>query len=88
MTVEPIVPDAAPPLPAASADERQFASALDAAGAALHRAQDAEDAFAAGRGTLHAAVYERARADVVLAVAAAAAGRAASAVTTILNMQV
>lgn len=65
-----------------------FARALDALGSALGSAENAEDAFAAGRGSLQAAVYERARADVALGVATAAAQRCAQAVQSILNMQV
>jgi flagellar hook-basal body complex protein FliE len=51
-------------------------------------AQSAEDAFARGAGSLQDAVYERARADVALAVATAAAQRGAQAIQSILNMQV
>lgn len=91
MTVEPIVPDVAPFDREAGpefADGALFARALDALGATLTTAQRAEDAFAAGTGTLHAAVYDRARADVSLAVATAAAQRTATAIAAILNMQV
>ena len=90
MTVEPIVPDA-PAMPSVAphdADASGFAGALDALGAALRDAGSAEDAFAAGAGSLHDAVYERARADVALSVATAAAQRGAQAITSILNMQV
>ncbi len=89
MTVEPLIPDA-PVAPAlrhgASAEE--FVRALDALGAMLQGAENAEDAFAAGRGTLQDAVYERARADVALSAATAAAQRCAQAISSILNMQV
>jgi hypothetical protein len=87
--VEPLLPDA--PLPAVAprtADAASFAQALDAVGSALGGAERAEDAFAGGSGTLQSAVYARARADVVLAVATAAAQRSAQAISSILNMQV
>jgi hypothetical protein len=89
MTVEPLVPDA-PELgePPRTLDFAGFVSALDALGAVLGGAQAAEDSFANGSGTLVDAVYERARADVALSVATAAAQRSAQAVTSIVNMQV
>ncbi len=62
--------------------------ALDAAGDVLGRADAAERAFAQGRGGLQEMVLERARADVVLSVASAAASRTAQALTTLLGMQV
>lgn len=65
-----------------------FADVARALGTTLERAEFAEDAFAAGGGSLQAAMYERARADVALSVATAAAGRATQAVQSILNMQV
>jgi flagellar hook-basal body complex protein FliE len=61
---------------------------LDDVGSVLQGAQRAEDAFASGTGDLQAAIYERARADVVLSVATAAAQRTAQALQSILNMQV
>jgi flagellar hook-basal body complex protein FliE len=85
--VEPIVPDLAPASDAAS-DGAGFASALDAVGNVLGGATRAEDAFAYGTGSLEAAVYERARADVALSVATATAQRVTQAVQSILNMQV
>lgn len=92
MTVRVLQPDVAPPGAAASSsaasDAGAFARAIDAVGAIFESAQRAEDAFANGAGTLRDAVYQRARADVALAVAAAAAQRAAQAMQTILNMQV
>ena len=89
MTVEPLTPDApvVPSLPQAG-DAGAFVRALDALGAMLRGAERAEDAFAAGAGSLQDAVYERARADVALAAATAAAQRSAQAVSSILNMQV
>jgi flagellar hook-basal body complex protein FliE len=86
--VEALLPDAPASRGDSPADVSAFGRALDAAGAALRGAQDAEDAFAAGSGSLQDAVYERARADVAVAVATAAAQRCAQAVQSVLNMQV
>ena len=94
MKVEPLLPDAPlrdarlPDSAPRDEDASTFARALDALGSALGGAERAEDAFASGPGSLQDAVYERARADVVLAVATAAAQRSAQAITSILNMQV
>ena len=89
MRVEAILPDAAPlQRESAPHDINAFAQALDGVGAALNRAEGAEEAFAAGSGDLQTAVYERARADVALSVATAAAQRTAQALQSILNMQV
>jgi len=89
MTVEPLLPDAplAPSFPR-DGDGGAFARALDALGEVLCGAESAEDAFAAGAGSLQNAVYERARADVALSAATAAAQRSAQAISSILNMQV
>ena len=89
MRIEPLVPDAAPQRP--QRDTQQdgvFGSLLDGLGAALGGAQRAEDAFAAGSGDLQHAIYERARADVALSVATAAAQRTAQALQSVLSMQV
>lgn len=88
MTVEPIVPDAPPATGEPMADSTSFARALDAIGAALTGASRAEDEFAYGRGTLQAAIYERARADVALAVATSTAQRLTQAISSVINMQV
>ncbi|MGR4065961.1 MAG: flagellar hook-basal body complex protein FliE [Vulcanimicrobiaceae bacterium] len=89
MRVGLLVPDTGNDFPAgAPANAGEFAQALDALGDALGGAQDAEDAFASGRGSLQAAVYGRARADVALAVASATAQRSVQAAQSILNMQV
>jgi flagellar hook-basal body complex protein FliE len=85
--VEPILPDA-PALPDRTGDDLAFSQILDALGETLSGASRAEDDFAYGRGTLHDAIYERARADVALSVATATAQRVAQAVQSILNMQV
>ncbi|MBV8530877.1 MAG: flagellar hook-basal body complex protein FliE [Candidatus Eremiobacteraeota bacterium] len=87
MRVEPLIPDA-PPRAESSGDIASFARALDAVGSALENATQAEDDFAYGVGTLQAAVYERAQADVALSVAATGAQRLAQAVQSLLNMQV
>jgi flagellar hook-basal body complex protein FliE len=88
MIVTPILPDVplqpVPPRPNAST----FSRALDDAGSALNRADAAEDRFAAHQGSLQDAVFERAQADVVLAIATAAAQRSAQAVQSVLNMQI
>jgi flagellar hook-basal body complex protein FliE len=86
MRVEPILPDA-PATPSAP-DGGAFAQALDAIGTTLAQADRAENNFAYGRGTLEAAIYERAQADVALSVATATAQRIAQAIGSILNMQV
>jgi flagellar hook-basal body complex protein FliE len=97
MTVGPPQPDAPPQLggprlpdaPQEQADDASaFARAVDGIAANLRGAQAAEDAFADGSGTLQQAAYERARADVALAVATTAASRCAQAVQSLLNMQV
>lgn len=88
MRVEPILPDVPQTASADARDVAGFARALDALGSALTGASRAEDDFAYGRGTLQAAIYERARADVALAVATSAAQRVAQAVQSVLNMQV
>ncbi len=94
MTAEPILPDVAP-APEVAPHERQrvddagaFTAALDAIARTLGDATGAEDAFASGAGTLQEAVYERAQADVALAVATSSAARIVSSVQSLLNMQV
>lgn len=86
MRVEPLLPDVAPVPAGGSSDD--FGRALDALAGTLEGASAAEDRFAAGTGTLQEAAYERARADVALSVAAAAAQRLVQAVQSVLNMQV
>lgn len=98
MTAVPLVPppigsgdDApvgAPSLPADGDFGGALARALDATSFALRRADAAEHAFAAGHGGLQEMVVERARADVALSLATAAASRTTQALTTILGMQV
>jgi flagellar hook-basal body complex protein FliE len=87
MRIEAIVPDTAP-LPAFEGGAGGFSRALDAFADVLSSASGAEDAFAAGSGTLQQAVYERARADVALSVATATAQRLVQSLQTVLNMQV
>jgi flagellar hook-basal body complex protein FliE len=89
MRVEALIPDIAPgrqPVPASQSNA--FGRILDDLGSVLGKAEHAEDAFASGAGDLQSAIYERARADVALAVATAAAQRTAQALQSILNMQV
>ena len=88
MRVEALVPDEPLRAPQPLADARAFGNALQSADDVMARANAAEDAFAAGRGPLGAAIYERARADVLLSVATAAASRTAQALQAVLNMQV
>lgn len=91
MRVEPLIPDVAPvagmPHTSAAASSA-FGHVLDDLGSVFERASRAEDRFASGAGDLQTAVYERARADVALSVASAAAQRAVQGLQTILNMQV
>jgi ABC-type sulfate transport system permease component len=86
--VEPIIPDAPASSDTGNAESTEFARALDAFGAVLTDATAAEDSFAYGTGTLQNAIYERARADVLLSVATSSAQRVAQAVQSVLNMQV
>lgn len=88
MRVEALIPDVAPAYAAAANDGGAFGKILDDMGSVLNDAERAEDAFAAGAGDLQTAVYERARADVALSVATAAAQRTAQSLQSILNMQV
>jgi flagellar hook-basal body complex protein FliE len=89
MRVEALVPDVSPsPGNADAAHANEFGQMLDDLGSVLGGAERAEDAFAAGAGDLQTAIYERARADVALSVATAAAQRTAQALQSILNMQV
>ncbi len=89
MTVEPLVPDVAVPLQRShDAKPSLFARALDAIGETLRSAEGAEDRFATHTGSLQDAVIARARADVALSIATAAAQRSAQALQSILNMQV
>jgi flagellar hook-basal body complex protein FliE len=73
---------------AAAPDPGFFGRALDEVEALLNGAEHAEDAYAAGTGSLQQAVYQRAQADVALSVAAAAAQHAAAALQSIFNLQV
>lgn len=88
MRVELLTPDIGANAPALRPDAGAFAKALDALGDVLSGAERAEDAYATGAGTLQAAVYERARADVALSVATATAQRVTQSIQSILNMQV
>ena len=93
MTVEPLVPDMAPslissPNDAVSGDASAFGKALDTVGALLDGATGKESLYANGIGSLQDAMIERARADVALSIATAAAQRGVQAMQSILNMQV
>jgi flagellar hook-basal body complex protein FliE len=96
MRIVPLEPDTslAPSAPggAVASGAVPFAAelgrAFDAAGAALGRAEQAETAFLRGRGGIAEMVVERARADALLSLAAAATSRAAQSLSTILGMQV
>ncbi|MBC5829073.1 MAG: hypothetical protein GIW98_02640 [Candidatus Eremiobacteraeota bacterium] len=89
MKITPLIPDA-PSVPDLSPNLAigDFSAALDGSGEALLRADRSEAAFASGGGTLQDAIFERAKADVVLSVASAAAQRTAQALSTILSMQI
>ncbi|HVA29322.1 MAG TPA: hypothetical protein VNF68_14160 [Candidatus Baltobacteraceae bacterium] len=89
MKVEFLTPDVMPERsPSSVTDASAFAKILDDLAAVLGRADGAETAYAHGAGNLGDAIYERARADVALSVATAAAQRTAQALTTVLNMQI
>ncbi|MDQ6933580.1 MAG: flagellar hook-basal body complex protein FliE [Candidatus Eremiobacteraeota bacterium] len=89
MTITPLIPDAPPAVePSAKVAFGDFSAALNDAGEALLRADRSETAFASGGGSLQDAIFERAKADVVLSVASAAAQRTAQALSTILSMQI
>ena len=61
--------------------------ALNAGGAQLDRAESAENDFAAGTGGLQEMVFERAKADSLVSVAAAAGSRVAQSLNTLAQMQ-
>ena len=95
MNTTPLIPDATPgeasPLQRPNVAPLQrdaFGALVDAAGAALDRADRAEQAFAQHRGGLAEMIVERASADVMLQLAASAAQRTTQAVSTLLGMQV
>lgn len=88
MRVEALVPDVAPNVAPRPAAGDAFGALVDAAGAVLARADDAERAFAAHRGGLQAMVVERARADIALQIAAASVQRVTQGVQTLMGMQI
>jgi flagellar hook-basal body complex protein FliE len=91
MQVAPLVPDIAPETPRATAlpaAAGTFGNLVDAAGAALTKADDAERAFSAHAGGLQEMVVERARADIALQIAAASAQRVTQGLQTLLGMQI
>jgi hypothetical protein len=60
---------------------------LRSGGAALERAEQAENAFVAGTGGLQEMVFERAKADALVSVASAATARIAQSLTTLSQIQ-
>jgi flagellar hook-basal body complex protein FliE len=60
---------------------------LNAGGAALAKAEAAENAFVAGTGGLQEMVFERAKADSIVSVAAAVSSRVAQSLNTFIQMQ-
>jgi hypothetical protein len=95
MRFDALVPDRAletpsvSPIPAAaSTGSTGFGQLVSAAADVLGRADAAEAEFAHGRGGLQEMVVERARADIMLSVAATGAQRAAQALNTLLGMQI
>ncbi len=89
MKIELLTPDVSPERATANPpDAHAFNAILDDRAAVLGGADRAETVYARGAGSLGEAIYERARADVALSVATAAAQRTAQALTTILNMQI
>ncbi len=81
-------PDAPVPSRAQEAGGAGFAQAVDAIGRVLGDATRAEDAYAAGTGSLLDAQYRRAQADVTLAVTTAAVQHAAQTMQTLMNLQI
>lgn len=61
--------------------------AMNAGGAALEKAEGAENAFIGGSGNVQEMVFERAKADTLVSVAAAATSRAAQSLNTISQIQ-
>ena len=89
MNATPLVPDAPPGTSfVAPLQPGGFGALIDAAGAALDRAEHAERAFGQHRGGLVEMIVERASADVMLQLATTAAQRTTQAVSTLLGMQV
>jgi flagellar hook-basal body complex protein FliE len=87
--IELLSPDVSPmPVSSTPAQSSAFAGILDDVGSVLQRADGAESRYASGIGRLSDAVYERARADVALSVATAAAQRLSQALNSVLNMQI
>ncbi len=73
--------------PAAPLGFGALLDALSAGGAQLERAEGAENAFISGSGSLQDMVFERAKADSLVSVAAAASSRVAQALNTLTSMQ-
>ncbi|MHB8147407.1 MAG: hypothetical protein ACYDGM_09160, partial [Vulcanimicrobiaceae bacterium] len=75
MRVELLLPDVARATPEPQAQPTLFARAIDALGDTLQAAERSEDRYATHIGSLQDAVIDRARADVALSIATAAAQR-------------
>jgi len=88
VTVEPLVADVPIAASRPARDSSGFLAALDAAGAVFANADRAEAAFVDGRGGLQEMVVARAHADIAIAIATAAASRAAQALGQIFSMQI
>lgn len=81
---------AAPDVPSGDVAPLGFAAllgVLDAGGAQLQRAESAETAFANGSGDLQTMVFERAKADSLVSVAASTASRVAQSLNAIAQIQ-
>lgn len=87
MRIEPLLPDVAA-APAPRADGQSFAKLLDGVSAQLERADTTERAYTNGAGNLQEMVLDRARADIMLQVAATGAQRVAQGITTLFGMQI
>ena len=89
MRVAPLHPDIpAAPVQQAPSPSNGFMKALGEVSNALQRADNAENAYAGAAGSLQDAVLERARADVALAIATSVAQRTATALQSVLNLQI
>jgi flagellar hook-basal body complex protein FliE len=87
-----IEPDAPPAANAGSTDAATFGfgslvDALQAGTQTLQHAEGAENAFIRGTGGLQEMVFERATADVLVSIAAAASSRVTQSLNTLTQMQ-
>lgn len=89
MTIIPLQPDIASPLTRTTPQATSpFSRMLDDIRATLEHAQDSEDRFSRGEGSLRSAIYDRVRADLTLNVATAAVSRTVQSLQSILQMQI